>query len=129
MLDKLIQLFEDVSSRRGFVGRCSARVTALMVSICGLEHLAEAKQCICGYPTDCCCLCTPSSPSCITECKGLHYFGWWWVCGGGITSRCCFECFQYQSSCGGTCGICPGAYCSYSDGNLSDCSGASCQGF
>src|SRR2546430_68733 len=106
MLDKMLDIFEAVSSRRGFIGRTSARIMALSAGVLGFNRLAEACSCPCGFSTFCCCLCKTSSSDCVSTCTAPKV-RWCWTCYyGGFPGPAvnCFECFT--SNCGGTCGNC-----------------------
>src|SRR5579871_2770575 len=123
MSDRLLRMFEAISSRRSLIGEVSAKVTALLVGVFGFAGRGDAKQCNCGQAISCCCLCGSNDSGCITTCKAMHYFGWAWVCPNGPTQTCCFECFNAGTpKCGGSCSNCQaGAFCS-SAGSVIGCS-------
>lgn len=126
MLDKLIEVFENISSRRRFIGRSSAQAIALMAGVFGFTQLAEAG--CCGVRTGCCCLCKISDSNCQQTCKDFHGSAHWcWTCAAPLGTMSCYECFFNTGGCGGTCqgcesqnvlcsqaqlaGICPGGNC------------------
>ena len=76
MLEKLIGMVETVSSRRGFIGRGSAKVTALMAGILGFTRLAEGACLQFG----CCCLCKNPTTNCQNDCAAMSGSAFWYWC-------------------------------------------------
>lgn len=119
MLTKLTELLETLSSRRTFIGRCSARIVALTAGIFGFTQLAKAVTCRCGRKVTCCCLCKVHDPGCRASCKAQSgTCSWAWTCfeshPGGYWAKVCYECFVDSSPCSDDCNenICDNVMCS-----------------
>jgi hypothetical protein len=125
MLEKLVEVLENISSRRTFIGRFSGQVTALIAGILGFTRPAGAKTCNCGTQVGGCCLCSQSDSNCQNKCRNTPGTAFWcWV--GYVNGQAwsCFECFNSTTGCGGNC-PCTNLLCSQAT-QFATCPSGSC---
>lgn len=95
MSERLLELLDGISNRRGFLGKMASAAVGLMASLFGFTKLVYSQAN--GTCTGCS-LCLPSTPNCMGVCC------WSWLC---CTSdnmlHSCKECYDTNDFCDGRC--------------------------